>query len=173
LIKKKDTPKGASALGYVSERPIDPFVLTARKSAEDSYNYARQEGIVNAEVIFEKGDPENCLRFHFRESGIPEPLFAWNRPRTSRKGLRERHFIGLQAAGWIAWEYYLDACRTSGVVDQMPSQTGRFPFREFEKMPGDVIMPFMSSPGRDIIDQIIGRGVIDWSMMDKQENPPS
>jgi hypothetical protein len=86
------------------------FTLGAVVSADEFYNYAIGQGITrNLRCVFEKGDPEDALRAAFRGSGYTDPDFAWSKPHTDRKGVEHDPFLGLQAAGWIAYEYYLEA----------------------------------------------------------------
>ena len=51
------------------------------------------------------------------------------------KGSNHDPFVGLQAAGWVAYEYYLDAHR---LLYAGPSD--RWAFHQFESIPGNIIV---------------------------------
>jgi hypothetical protein len=112
---------------------LDGFTVAAMETVHDFHAYAKSEG-VNRDVrcVFEKGDPERGLRELFDQYGLASPFFEWSKPHSDRKGFRHGGFIGLQAAGWLAYEYYLDARRLLGG----PQPSDRWAFRAFESIPG-------------------------------------
>jgi hypothetical protein len=113
---------------YRTER-MKAFTLGATVSADEFYSYAIGEGITrNLRCVFEKGDPEDALRAAFRGSRYNDPDFAWSKPHTDRKGIEHDPFLGLQAAGWIAYEYYLEATHSRQ----------RWAFACFEQMTGHI-----------------------------------
>lgn len=114
----------------------DAFVICAMKCIENFYAYAKGEGVTsNIRYVFDKGDPEDALRLICRGHKLQQPDFQWSRPVVDSKGIAHDPFIGLQAAGWIAYEYYLDANR---LLFGQPSD--RWALQEFESMPGHVIV---------------------------------
>lgn len=113
---------------------LDAFSIAAMSAVEDLYCYAKQESIKsNVQCVFEKGDPEDCVRRIFSEQGMPDPYFTWAAPHVDRKGIAHDPFIGLQAAGWVAYEYFLDSDR---VMHGQPSD--RWARREFDLLPGNI-----------------------------------
>lgn len=114
---------------------MDAFTLAAMRAADQFHAYALREGIThNVRCVFEKGDPERLLRAVFKQQGYQEPDFEWNRHVVTSKGFSRDGFRGLQAAGWIAYEYYLDAKRTLGFEDRKD----RWAMERFEKLPGEI-----------------------------------
>jgi hypothetical protein len=121
---RKDRPfNRAQAFAFAAIDPVEAF-----------HSYAWREGIKNnVRYVFEKGDSEDQLRWIFRHRGYIEPDFAWSKPHVDRKGFAYDPFLGLQAAGWIAYEFYLDADR---VLRGEPTE--RWPLRQFQSLPGTV-----------------------------------
>lgn len=115
--------------------------------------FARGEGIPHPKVVFEKGDSEDLLRKHFKKHDLPDPEFAWSRS-IIRDGRPQQFFVGLQAAGWVAWEYYVDSKRLFGLDDHDPTEEGRAPLRVFERLPGHVKIPYASAPLRDVAARV-------------------
>jgi hypothetical protein len=152
VVKKADLVKAKAALGFATDQTVDEYVLCCRSSVDDLYAFAKSENIGSVATVFEKGDPEDRLRKHFASHGFPDPDFAWAKEHYI-KGKRQREFIGLQAAGWLAWEYYADWCRVLGLSDQTPSEHGRAPFRAFEEMPGHIKITFQRNPFDGILTQ--------------------
>jgi hypothetical protein len=114
----------------------DAFAFAAIDPVEAFQAYARAEGVTsNVRYVFEKGDPEDQLRRVFRDRGYLEPDFAWSKPHVDRKGVIYDPFLGLQAADWIAFEYYLDADR---LLYGEPSD--RWALRQFETIPGFITL---------------------------------
>jgi hypothetical protein len=113
---------------------MEAFGFAAVKAVEAFYSFAKGEGVrANVRFVFEKGDPEDMLRSIFRARGFPDPDFAWNRPHADSKGIMHDPFIGLQAADWIAYEYYLDVQHLlySGASD-------RWALLQFASLPGNI-----------------------------------
>lgn len=111
---------------------VDAFAYAATMAVESFQAYAAGEGIHdNVRYVFEKGDPEHILRRLFVAKGLVEPDFMWCKPHTGSKGFSYDPFVGLQAAGWIAYEYYLDMER---LLYSGPSD--RWALRQFETLPG-------------------------------------
>ena len=115
---------------------LDAFTICATNCIDKLYSYAKSEGInKNLRYIFEKGDPEDMLRHICRARRLQDPDFQWGKPYTDSKGVEHDPFVGLQAAGWIAYEYYLDADR---LLFGQPSE--RWALQQFESLPGHVIV---------------------------------
>jgi hypothetical protein len=153
IIKKSDFTKGKAHLGFSADSTVDPYVLCSRSTVNDLHAFAKGEGADKTIItVFEKGDSEDLLKKHFDKHGLPEPEFAWSKE-VYKKGKLQRIFIGLQAAGWITWEYYVDFCRVSGLNDNRPTEKGRAAFRAFEDMPGNIKIPFASNLLGDILKQ--------------------
>ena len=58
-----------------------------------------------------------------------------------QQGFVHDPFIGLQAAGWVAYEYYLDSDR---LFYSDPSH--RWALEQFEKLPGHIILNYYGDP---------------------------
>jgi len=131
----KDVTKKWNPSGNLDAWPLlDAFAICSMTCIEDFYSYASGEGVTNnLRYVFEKGDPEETLRLICRGKKIPDPDFAWSREYVDSKGSKHDPFVGLQAAGWIAYEYYLGADR---LLSGKPSD--RWAFRQFETIPGHV-----------------------------------
>jgi len=124
-----------SKRGY-RQKDMEIYAYLGMKATEDVYAYAESQGIKrNVRCVFEKGDPESQIRKLFKRFGYPEPDFTWSREYVDRKGVVHDPFIGLQAAGWIAYEYYLDAHRL-----QYEEPRPREAFDVFESLPGNIVM---------------------------------
>jgi hypothetical protein len=151
VVRRKDFIQAKANLGLETDSTVDPYVLCSRYAVDQLYIFAKSEGITsNIRCVFEKGDPEDRLRKHFKKHDFPDPDFMWSKV-VYKKGIRHDPFIGLQAAGWLTWEYYVDFCRMFGLSKQKFSQDGRFPIRVFEKMPGFLKVPFLSQPFLDVL----------------------
>lgn len=152
VVRRKDFLQAKAKLNLETDSTVDPYVLCSRYAVDQLYIFAKSEGITsNIRCVFEKGDPEDRLRKHFKKHGFPDPHFTWNRVHVDRKGVAHDPFIGLQAAGWLTWEYYVDFCRLFGLSKQKVTEEGRFPLRQFEKMPGFLKVPFLSQPFLDVL----------------------
>lgn len=126
----------ASFTNHPAAVRMNAFALAATVATDEFYTYAVREGVQrNVRCVFEKGDPEDALRGVFRGSGYVEPHFAWKTDYTDRKGIKHDPFLGLRAAGWIAYEYYLSAQRFLSAKDA----TERWPLLQFEALPGQII----------------------------------
>ncbi|HJZ12131.1 MAG TPA: hypothetical protein VJ521_08270 [Acidobacteriota bacterium] len=136
-------------------RTMDSFAFAGMSSVQDFHAYASGERIVgNLRYVFEKGDPEDALRRCFRSYGFSEPDFAWSKPHTDRKGFSHDPFLGLQAAGWIAYEYYLDFDR----LLYGERITDRWALNKFEKIPGGLTIKSSGSLLPDI--EAMNRGFV-------------
>jgi hypothetical protein len=157
VIKKNDVAKGKAAMDLASDTTVDPYVFCCRSTLDDVYAFATNQGIGRqVRTIFEKGDSEDLLRKHLKKHALAEPEFAWSK-KVVQKGTEQPRFVGLQAAGWVAWEYYVDFCRVAGLSDHEPTDKGRAAFQTFETIPGFLKIPFMSNPLHDVLKQL-GRG---------------
>lgn len=113
---------------------LDAYVMGAPCVAGDLNFYAIENGMGrNVRYVFEKGDSEDALRKRFRNDGFSDPDFTWKAPCIDRKGIEHDGFVGLQAADWLAYEYYLDAGR---FVAGEPRD--RWAFTEFQKLTGHI-----------------------------------
>ncbi len=112
---------------------VDAFGMAAMRAAESFFAYATNEGVKNnVRCVWEKGDPEDVLRKLFREQGYADPLFTWGKTHIDSKGFTHDPFLGLQAAGWVAYEYYLDADRLL-----YSNPTNRWALERFQSLPGE------------------------------------
>jgi hypothetical protein len=115
---------------------IDAYAMAAMRAVESFHHYAKGEGIThNVRYVFEKGDPEHSLRKIFEGFGYLPPDFFWAKPHTDNKGFSYEPFVGLQAADWLAYEYFLDAQRIL-----YSTHRDRWALSEFEKMPGGLVL---------------------------------
>jgi hypothetical protein len=152
VVRRKDFIQAKANLGLAMDSTVDPYVLCSRYAVDQLYIYAKSEGITgNIRCVFEKGDPEDRLRKHFKNNDFPDPDFMWSKLHIDRKGFCHDPFLGLQAAGWLTWEYYVDFCRLFGLSKQRHNDEGRFPLRVFEDLPGFLKVPFLSKPFLDVL----------------------
>lgn len=115
---------------------IDAYVHGATHAVDRFNNYAFNVGVRNnIRYVFEKGDSEGALRQRFQEDGYKTPDFTWKQKHTDRKGFTDDGFVGLQAADWLAYEYYLDFTR---VLDPNKTPTRRWALSQFESLPGEI-----------------------------------
>jgi hypothetical protein len=130
-------------------------VLCARSAVDDFIAFAKGEGQRdNIEYIFEKGDEEDTLRKHFRKHDFQDPVFRWSKPVT-HKGITQQPFIGLQAAGWIVWEYYMSFSRYFGEFFKRDPK-GRWALQTFDnhrEVRGEVKILYKSAPMLDFMKQ--------------------
>jgi hypothetical protein len=114
---------------------LDGYVQGARDSVTTFNQYAKRIGVTrNVRYVFEKGDREHELRRRFNADGLNEPDFTWKSRHTNRKGFTYDGFLGLQAAGWIAYEYFLDMkCRNEKYER---TAEARWAVAESDKIPG-------------------------------------
>lgn len=126
---------------------FDAYVHAALASVDEFNEYARSIRVDrNVRYVFEKGEREDDLRSRFRDEGYTEPLFTWKTKHTDRKGFTHDGFLGLQSAGWLAYEYYLDAKRVAAIDTPLTSsiEEGRWAFQNFEKLAGRI--QFLANP---------------------------
>jgi hypothetical protein len=137
LIALEDFAETLQNISHPGASFANAFAFGGVLSADAFYAYAEREGAArNIRCVFEKGDPEESIRRAFRASGYNDPDFTWKVPRIDRKGVTHDPFIGLQAAGWIAYEYYLAHARD--LVSDGKPLSPRWAFAEFEKLPGHI-----------------------------------
>jgi hypothetical protein len=120
---------------------FDAYVHAALASVDEFNNYARTIKVDrNVRYVFEKGEREVELRKRFQDEGYTEPDFTWKRPHMDRKGFTHDGFMGLQTAGWLAYEYYLDALRVvlNPTASSYSVEDGRWAFRQFETLTGRI-----------------------------------
>ena len=116
----------------------DAFAYCAIDVVKACTAFAHTEGIRdNVRYVFEKGDPEDHLTKWFRECGYNDPHFAWSRPHTDDKGVEP--VLGLQAADWLAYEYYLDADRLL-----YHTSTDGWALKQFETVQGHIMLRYES-----------------------------
>src|SRR5262249_24419890 len=96
----------------VTDKSFDAYAHAALAAVDHFNAYARREKVEQIHYVFEKGEPEDALRRRFREEGFKDPHFTWRKPHLDRKGFLDPGFMGLQAAGWVAYEYWLDMTHT-------------------------------------------------------------
>jgi len=119
------------------EMRIDAYVHGASCAVSRFNDHAFRNNMrKNLEYVFEKGDSEDALRKRFRDDGYKEPRFTWKQTHTDRKGFTDDGFVGLQASGWIAYEYYLDFTRVLDVSKALPPR--RWAMGPFESLPGEI-----------------------------------
>ena len=150
-----DHNKAKAMMGLSTDSTASPYVLCSRAAVEDFISYATREGQrENIEYIFEKGDEEDKLRQHFKKHSFQESIFRWSKP-VEKKGITQRPFIGLQAAGWIVWEYYLSFFRSFQELFNHGVE-GRWALRMFEDhrcVPGEIKILYKSAPLVDLMRQ--------------------
>lgn len=151
LLWVADQNKAKATMGLSTDSTASPYVLCSRAAVEDLIAYAVREGQrENIEYIFEKGDEEDRLRQHFRKHSFHEPSFRWSKP-VEKKGITQQPFMGLQAAGWIVWEYYLSFFRSFQEFFKHDIE-GRWALRVFEnhrQVPGEIKILYKSAPMMD------------------------
>jgi hypothetical protein len=150
LLWVSDLQKAKAMMGLATDSTASPYVLCARAAVEDFNAVAISEGQRESiEYIFEKGDEEDKLRQHFRKHSFHEPLFRWCKP-VEKKGIIQQPFIGLQAAGWIVWEYYMAFSRSfQQEYSHYPYPPERWALKIFDdhrRVPGEVKILYKSSP---------------------------
>lgn len=154
VLKKKDFLKAKAAMKLETDATVDTYVLCSRSAIDDLHAFAKSEGVTdNPRCVFEKGDSEHLLRKHLKKHGFSEPDFAWSKV-VYKKDIPHDPFLGLQAAGWITWEYYVDSCRVFGLSEHPPTERGREAFRTFDDMPGHIKIPFLSTPLDDVSKRV-------------------
>ena len=150
LLWVSDQHKARAVSGLSTDSTATPYVLCARAVVEDFNNFAVTEGQrAHAEYIFEKGDEEDKLRQHFKKHSFHDPLFRWSKP-VERKGIIHQPFIGLQAAGWIVWEYYMNFLRMfdKKYIYQVKTldRWALTVFDDHHRIPGHVKILYKSAP---------------------------
>jgi hypothetical protein len=150
-----DQHKARATMNLSVDDTASPYVMCARTAVEDFIGFALGEGQRdNIEYIFERGDEESKLRKHFRKHGFHDPSFKWKHPVTP-KGVTQQPFIGLQAAGWIVWEYYMSFCRSFAEFFKHDVK-GRWALQIFDdhrRVPGEVKILYKSAPLVDFMRQ--------------------
>lgn len=115
---------------------IEPFVYAAISAVEDFHAYAKLQGITsNLRYVFDDGDPQDALRKVFDYCGFSPPDFMPDTAQKNRKGITRDPFLGLQAADWIAYEYYLNFNR---LLSGEGKDEGRWAFKKFEGLRGSI-----------------------------------
>jgi hypothetical protein len=150
LLWVRDLQKARAMMGLATDSTAIPYVLCARAAVDEFNSFAIGEGQrENIEYVFEKGDEEDELRKHFKKHSLHEPVFRWCRP-VEKKGITQRPFMGLQAAGWIVWEYYMALSRMfQEKYSHYPYPPERWPLKIFDdhrRVPGEVTILYKSSP---------------------------
>ena len=150
LLWNGDLNKAKAMMGLSTDSTASPYTLCARAAVEDFNAYAIGENqCANIEYIFERGDEENRLRQHFRKHSFQEPLFRWKHP-VEHKGIIQQPFMGLQAAGWIVWEYYIAFDRAfQEKYSYYPYPPERWALNRFDDhthVPGAVKILYKSAP---------------------------
>lgn len=121
----------------------DAFGFCAKLCIDDLLEYAQGEGLRdNVRYVFEKGDDEDRLMKVLRYFNYDDADFTWGRSHTDRKGVRHAPFVGLQAADWLAYEYYLDLKR---LFYQPQDLRPRWALEQFERLPGRMIHSSISA----------------------------
>lgn len=140
----------------IKDRFFDAYVHASLAAVDHFNHYARELRVECVRYVFEKGEREDGLRQRFREEGYNDPDFTWKKPHRTRKGFVDPGFLGLQAAGWIAYEYYLDMTKTLNL--NMPltkkQEEGRWAFQQFESLPGGAIQLVMSPDSSNMVMKI-------------------
>ncbi len=119
---------------------IDAYAFAAINAVHDLNSFATREGVAkNVRYVFEKGDPESDRRQAFRGYKFSDPDFAWPRSHKDSKGAVHIPFLGLQAADWLAYEYYLDS---NNLLNFEKPIRDRWPMQQFESLPGAVTLRY-------------------------------
>jgi hypothetical protein len=153
VLSVADTQKARAVLGLQSDSTATPYVMCSRCCVDDLLTYAIRSG-QNKTVtyVFEKGDEESNLRQHLSEHGFRDPEFAWGKP-VEKRGISYDPFIGLQAAGWISWEYY-QAFNRLGEWESPHDPAGRWALKIFEdhrRIPGGIKVLYASNPRKKLL----------------------
>jgi hypothetical protein len=155
ILSVADKHKARAVMNLETDSTATPYVMCSRAVVEDFMAHAIGQGqIFNVQYIFEKGDEEDTLRQHFRKHSFHEPSFAWSKE-VEKKGIIAKPFIGLQAAGWIVWEYYMSFSRSFGEFFKHDIK-GRWALQTFDdhrQVPGEVKILFKSNPMVDFMRQ--------------------
>lgn len=153
-----DQDKARAQAGLSTDATASPFVLCARSAVEDFIAYAIGENQrENIEYVFEKGDEEDKLRKHFRKHSFQEPLFRWKHP-VELKGIIQKPFIGLQAAGWLVWEYFMSFDRVFNpgrTLTAFDRKTFRI-FNDHRRIPGEIKILYKSAPLLHFMRNFVG-----------------
>jgi hypothetical protein len=151
-----DQHKAKDDMELSTDATASAYVMCCRAAVEDFIAYAIREGQRdNVKYIFEKDDEEDRLRQHFRKHSFHEPDFAWGKE-VEKKGIIQKPFLGLQAAGWIVWEYYMGFIRLIDALFKHDVE-GRWALRKFQdhrEVPGDVKILYKSNPLVDFERQV-------------------
>jgi hypothetical protein len=155
VLWNADRHKARAAMNLSIDSTATPYVMCARSAVDDFIAFSLGEGQRNnIEYIFEKGDEEHALRQHFQKHDFQDPIFRWSKPVT-KKGITQDPFIGLQAAGWIVWEYYMSFSRWFGEMFKRDPK-GRWALQTFDdhrQVRGEVKILYKSSPMLDFMKQ--------------------
>jgi len=150
LLWVSDQHKAKKMMELSTDSTATPYVLCARATVQDFNTFAIGDGQrENVEYIFEKGDEEDKLAKHLKKHSFHEAKFLWSRP-VEKKGITRLPFIGLQAAGWIVWEYYVNFDRSfQEKYSHYPYPPERWALKIFDdhtRVRGDVKVLYKSSP---------------------------
>lgn len=155
LLWVADKNKAREMMGLSKDSTASPYVMCSRAAVEDFIRYAKGEGQRESiEYIFEKGDEESRLRQHFQKHSFADPIFRWKHE-VVRKGLTYKPYLGLQAAGWIVWEYYVSFTRSFGSLFKHGIE-GRWALQVFDdhrQVPGEIKILYKSAPFVDFARQ--------------------
>jgi hypothetical protein len=117
---------------------LDAYVQGARTTVATFDNHARSLKVYpRVRYVFEKGDSEDLVRKRFSDDCLNEPTFTWKTEHLDRKGVLREEFVGLQAAGWIAYEYFLDLKRRNDSYAR--TKEARWAHEQFDRrVPGQI-----------------------------------
>ncbi len=146
-----DHLKAKANMDLATDPTADPYVLCSRAAIEDFNAFAVGEGIrEDVRYVFEKADAEDKLRRHFRKHAFHEPDFMWSKM-VVKKDIIQKPFLGLQAAGWIAWEYYLNFFRSFTPGQKHEERWALKIFEDHGRIPGQLKILYKSAPLMDVL----------------------
>jgi len=133
---------------------LDAYVQGARCSVITFNNYAKGIGINrNVRYVFEKGDREHELRQRFQTDGLIDPDYTWKSRHVDDKGFVHDGFLGLQAAGWIAYECFLDLKRRNDKYDRI--RDPRWAFTQFDRLLGQIeVQTVEAAKGNELLMRV-------------------
>ena len=118
---------------------INAYSLAGRTCVSDVARWKKVEKITApTEFVFEDGDVgKEELRKRMVEDAHPEPIFRPKKDETNPdSSIRRQAFVPLQAADWLAYEYFLALKHV--VYEKKQNYELRWGIEQFERIPGPV-----------------------------------
>ena len=97
---------------------LTAYSLLGRVVAAEAYSWHRELKLsAPLKLVFETGDDQEELSKRMQGDGYPAPDFRPKTDRTSKLGIFESGYLPLQAADFLAYEYFLKMKRTVEGLD--------------------------------------------------------